>query len=155
MLGANVIGYSLKSQTNPSHFEILNLDYKTYHEDINDLGTIKKVINENNPDIIFHLAAQPLVRYSYSHPIETYMTNVIGTMNVLEAARCNGSVKAIVVVTTDKCYDNIEQNKGYVESDKMGGYDPYSSSKGCAELLVSSYRNSFFNLSDYKKTTLH
>jgi CDP-glucose 4,6-dehydratase len=151
MLGANVIGYSLKPQTNPNHFEILNLDHKTYFKDINDLGELKKVINENNPDIIFHLAAQPLVRYSYSNPVETYITNVIGTMNVLEAARYNGRVKAIVVVTTDKCYDNVEQNKGYVESDKMGGYDPYSSSKGCAELLVSSYRNSFFNLQDYKK----
>lgn len=151
MLGANVIGYSLKPQTNPNHFEILNLDHKTYFKDINDLGELKKVINENNPDIIFHLAAQPLVRYSYSNPVETYITNVIGTMNVLEAARCNGRVKAIVVVTTDKCYENVEQNKGYVESDKMGGYDPYSSSKGCAELLVSSYRNSFFNLEDYKK----
>lgn len=151
MLGANVIGYSLKPKTNPNHFEILNLDYKTYFENINDLVVIKKVINDNNPDIIFHLAAQPLVRYSYLYPIETYMTNVVGTMNVLEAARSNGMVKAIIVVTTDKCYDNIEQNKGYVETDKMGGYDPYSSSKGCAELLVSSYRNSFFNLNDYKK----
>jgi CDP-glucose 4,6-dehydratase len=148
-LGANVIGYSLKPKTTPNHFELLELDHKTYYNDINDLETLKKVINEHNPELIFHLAAQPLVRYSYNNPIETYQTNVIGTLNVLEAARVNNAVNAIVIVTTDKCYENKEQIKGYVESDKMGGYDPYSSSKGCAELLVNSYRNSFFNLNKF------
>jgi CDP-glucose 4,6-dehydratase len=149
ILGANVIGYSLKPKTDPNHFNLLGLDYKTYFNDINDLQTLKKVINKNKPEIIFHLAAQPLVRYSYYNPIETYHTNVIGTLNVLESIRCNNDVKALVVVTTDKCYENTNQTIGYIESDKMGGYDPYSSSKGCAELLVNSYRNSFFNINKY------
>ena len=149
-LGANVIGYSLKPKTKTNHFELLELDYKTYYNDINDLESLKKAINKHQPEIIFHLAAQPLVRYSYFNPIETYQTNVIGTLNVLEAARNNNNVKAIVIITTDKCYENKEQIICYIESDKMGGYDPYSSSKGCAELLVNSYRNSFFNLYKYK-----
>jgi CDP-glucose 4,6-dehydratase len=148
-LGANVIGYSLKPNTNPSHFELLKLDYNTHFNDICDLESLNKVVKTYNPDIIFHLAAQPLVRYSYSNPIETYQTNILGTANVLESARQNNKVKAIVIVTTDKCYENLEQEKGYLEKDKMGGYDPYSSSKGCAELVVASYRNSFFNLNDY------
>lgn len=149
-LGAEVIGYSLPANTNPNHFELLNLDLESHFNDICDLDKLTKVINDSNPDIIFHLAAQPLVRYSYQHPIQTFQTNVIGTANVMEAARNCESVKAIVIITTDKCYENLEQNKGYVESDKMGGYDPYSSSKGCAELVVNSYRNSFFNLSDFR-----
>lgn len=156
MLGANVIGYSLKPKTKPNHFDLLNLEYKTHFQDINNLDTFTKVLNDSKPDIIFHLAAQPLVRYSYVNPIETYQTNVMGTLNVLEAARLNENIKAILVVTTDKCYENLEQSIGYVETDRMGGYDPYSSSKGCAEILVSSFRNSFFNLKEYnnKHTTL-
>lgn len=148
-LGGNVIGYSLPSNTTPNHFEILGLDYKTYYDNVNNLSKISEVVEVHKPDIIFHLAAQPLVRESYNNPIDTYLTNVIGTANVLESARINANVKAIVVVTTDKCYENIEQNYGYVETDRMGGYDPYSSSKGCVELLTNSYRNSFFNLSSF------
>jgi CDP-glucose 4,6-dehydratase len=149
-LGANVIGYALKPVINPNHFEILNLNYKTYFEDINNIDKISEVFKLNQPDIVFHLAAQPLVRYSYQNPIETYRTNVMGTANLLDSARKCESVKAIIVVTTDKCYENIEQNFGYIETDKMGGHDPYSSSKGCVELLTSSFRKSFFNISDYK-----
>ncbi len=150
VLGAEVVGYSLPPNTNPNHFELLKLDLVSYFNDIYDLNELKKAINESKPDIVFHLAAQPLVRYSYNHPIETYKTNIIGTANIMEAARNCETVKAIIVITTDKCYENIEQKKGYVETDKMGGYDPYSSSKGCAELVVNSYRNSFFNLSDFQ-----
>ena len=148
-LGAEVAGYSLPPNTVPNHFNLLNSDYKTFFEDVRDLETLSKAMSEFKPDIVFHLAAQPLVRYSYQNPVETYSTNVMGTINVMEVARFCDSVKAIVVVTTDKCYENVEQNKGYVETDRMGGFDPYSSSKGCAELAVSSYRNSFFNLKDY------
>jgi len=151
-IGAEVIGYSLPPNTKPNHFELLSLDMDSHFKDICDLRKLQKAIRLSKPDIIFHLAAQPLVRYSYQHPIQTFQTNVIGTANVLEAARNCESVKAIVVITTDKCYENIEQKKGYIETDKMGGYDPYSSSKGCAELLVSSYRNSFFNLKDFQST---
>jgi len=151
-LGAEVVGYSLPPNTNPNHFKLLQLDMDSHFNDICDLQKLQKAINATNPDIIFHLAAQPLVRHSYKFPIETFQTNVIGTVNVMEAARNCESVKAIVVITTDKCYENIEQNKGYVETDKMGGYDPYSSSKGCAELVVNSYRSSFFNLNNFKST---
>jgi CDP-glucose 4,6-dehydratase len=149
-LGAEVVGYSLRPNTQPNHFELLKLDLESHFNDICDINALEKAIKVSRPDIIFHLAAQPLVRYSYQHPIETFQTNVIGTANVMEAARNCDSVKAIVIITTDKCYENIEQRKGYVETDKMGGYDPYSSSKGCAELVVNSYRNSFFNLNDFQ-----
>jgi CDP-glucose 4,6-dehydratase len=148
-LGAEVIGYSLKPNSIPSHFEILNLSYQTYDSDICDLESLIKIIKIHKPDIIFHLAAQSLVRYSYDNPLETYRTNVIGTANILEASKCCENIKAVVVITTDKCYENLEQTKGYIETDRMGGFDPYSSSKGCAELLVNSYRNSYFNLNDY------
>jgi CDP-glucose 4,6-dehydratase len=148
-LGAEVVGYSLQPNTKPNHFELLELEMDSHFNNICDLEKLQKAIIVSNPDIIFHLAAQPLVRYSYQHPIETFQTNVIGTANVLEAARNCESVKAIIVITTDKCYENLEQHKGYVETDKMGGFDPYSSSKGCAELVVNSYRNSFFNLKDF------
>ena len=148
-LGANVIGYSLSPFTTPNHFKILGLKYKTYFEDINNIQKLSKIVEIHQPDIIFHLAAQPLVRLSYKNPINTYLTNVMGTANLLEAARKNKNVKAIVIVTTDKCYENVEQSIGYKETDKMGGYDPYSSSKGCAELLTNSYRTSFFNVSDF------
>ncbi len=148
-LGAEVVGYSLQPNTKPNHFELLKFEMYSHFNNICDFEKLQKAIALSNPDIIFHLAAQPLVRYSYQNPIETFQTNVIGTANVLEAARNCESVKAVVVITTDKCYENLEQNKGYVETDKMGGFDPYSSSKGCAELVVNSYRNSFFNLKDF------
>jgi CDP-glucose 4,6-dehydratase len=113
--------------------------------DIRDLDHLKKAIKEANPDILIHMAAQALVRYSYSNPVETYATNVMGTVHGLEAARDSQDVKAILYVTSDKCYDNKEIDRGYREDEPMGGFDPYSNSKGCAELVSMAYRNSFFN----------
>ena len=150
-MGANVIGYSLDSPTTPNHIELLDLDIESIIGDIRDLDNLNHVFETYKPEIVFHLAAQPLVRLSYSNPIETYETNVMGTLKVFEACRQN-NVKAIVNITSDKAYDNKEWIWGYRENDSMGGYDPYSSSKGCAELLASSYRNSYFNLNEYKKT---
>jgi CDP-glucose 4,6-dehydratase len=115
--------------------------------DIRDLRTVQKAMQAAQPDIVFHMAAQPLVRLSYAEPVETYATNVMGTVHVLEAARSTPNVKAIVVVTTDKCYENKEWVWGYRENEPMGGHDPYSNSKGCAELVISAYRNSFLQSS--------
>lgn len=145
-LGAKVIGYALQPPTEPSLFQICRLHERTTSimADIRDESTLTEVFKAHKPAIIFHLAAQPLVRYSYLHPRETYETNIMGTVNVLEAARNTATVKAVVVITTDKCYENKEWVYGYRESDPLGGYDPYSSSKGCTELIVSAYRNSFF-----------
>jgi CDP-glucose 4,6-dehydratase len=149
-IGANVIGYSLKPLTPPSHFELLDLDMPSIIGDIRNLKRIEDTFEKYHPEIVFHLAAQPLVKYSYENPIETYETNVVGTLKVFEACRKH-KVKAIVNVTSDKCYENKEWIWGYRENDPMGGYDPYSSSKGCAELLTSSYRNSYFHHRDYKR----
>lgn len=145
-LGAEVCGYSLTPNTKPSMFEELNIESKITKSvigDILDEEKLQKTINEFKPDIVFHLAAQPLVRLSYSEPVMTYKTNVIGSLNVLEAARHCPSVRAFVNVTTDKCYENKEINRGYKEDEPMGGYDMYSSSKGCVEILSSSFRRSF------------
>ena len=145
-LGAKVCGYSLEPNTNPSMFEELNISdkiEKSVISDILDVEKLEKTMREFEPDIVFHLAAQPLVRLSYSEPVITYQTNVIGTLNILEAARKIPSVKAFVNVTTDKCYENKEVKRGYTEDDPMGGYDMYSSSKGCVEIMSSSYRRSF------------
>ncbi len=150
-MGANVIGYSLKAPTNPNHIELLNLDITSLIGDIRDLEKLNIIFEKYKPDIVFHLAAQPLVRLSYENPIETYETNVIGTLKVFEASK-KANVKAIVNITSDKAYENKEWIWGYRENDPMGGYDPYSSSKGCADILANSYRNSYFNLNDYKKT---
>ncbi|MCG3683483.1 CDP-glucose 4,6-dehydratase [Aliarcobacter butzleri] len=150
-MGAKVVGYSLEAPTNPNHIELLNLDIVSIIGDIRDLDKLNKVFSEYKPDIVFHLAAQPLVRLSYENPIETYETNVIGTLKVFEACR-KFNVNAIVNITSDKAYENREWIWGYRENDPMGGYDPYSSSKGCADILATSYRNSFFNINDYKKT---
>ena len=150
-MGAKVIGYSLEAPTNPNHIELLNLDIVSIIGDIRDLDKLNQVFSEYKPDIVFHLAAQPLVRLSYENPIETYETNVIGTLKVFEASRIN-NVKAIVNITSDKAYENKEWVWGYRENDPMGGYDPYSSSKGCADILATSYRNSYFNPKEYKKT---
>lgn len=147
-MGANVIGYSLEAATEPNHFDLLKLDIISIIGDIRDQEKLHSVFKEYSPDIVFHLAAQALVRQSYTEPVETYETNVIGTLKVLEACRVQ-ETKSIVIVTSDKAYENKEWHWGYRENDPMGGYDLYSSSKGCAELLVSSYRNSFFNLDDY------
>jgi len=157
-MGAKVIGYSLEPATTPNHFELLNSQLPLINsnlvsiiEDIRNLAKLNETIAIYKPEIVFHLAAQPLVRESYIDPVTTYETNVMGTLNIFEACRKN-NVKAIVNITSDKCYENKEWVWGYRENDPMGGYDPYSSSKGCAELLTSSYRNSFFNVRDYKIT---
>jgi CDP-glucose 4,6-dehydratase len=148
-MGAKVIGYSLEAPTNPNHIELLNLNIISIIGDIRDFNRLDDTVQTYKPDIVFHLAAQPLVRLSYDDPIETYETNVIGTLKVFEACKKN-NIKAIVNITSDKAYENKEWIWGYRENDPMGGYDPYSSSKGCAEILTSSYRNSYFNINDYK-----
>lgn len=144
-LGADVLGYSLEPNTNPALFNELQLDkqIKSVFGNILDREKLEKTMSEFNPDIVFHMAAQPLVRLSYSEPVMTYETNVIGSLNVLEAARKCSNVKAFVNVTTDKCYENKEVARGYTEDEPMGGYDMYSSSKGCVEIMASSYRRSF------------
>lgn len=145
-LGAKVCGYSLSPNTTPSMFDELDIKNKITKSVIGDIlneTLLEKTINEFQPDIVFHLAAQPLVRLSYSEPIMTYKTNVIGTLNVLEASRKCKSIKAFVNITTDKCYENKEINRGYKEDEPMGGYDMYSSSKGCVEIMSSSFRRSF------------
>jgi len=148
-LGAEVCGYSLPAPSSPAHWGLLALDMRSEIADIRDAETLQKVFDEFRPEIVFHLAAQPLVRDSYRIPVETYETNVMGTLNVFEACRATDSVCAIVNVTTDKCYENKEWVWGYRENDPMGGYDPYSSSKGCSELLTASYRSSYFNAETY------
>ncbi len=150
-MGAHVVGYSLEAPTQPNHLSLLNLDIISIIGDIRDLATLDKTFATYKPDIVFHLAAQALVRPSYINPIETYETNVIGTLKVFESCRKH-KVKAIVNITSDKAYENREWIWGYRENDPMGGYDPYSASKGCADLLASSYRNSYFNINDYKKS---
>lgn len=150
-MGAKVVGYSLEAPTNPNHIELLNLNIISIIGDIRDLNKLNEVFNKYKPDIVFHLAAQPLVKLSYENPIETYETNVIGTLKVFEACR-KASVKAIVNITSDKAYENKEWIWGYRENDPMGGYDPYSSSKGCADILANSYRNAYFNIREYKRT---
>ncbi|MCR5261533.1 MAG: CDP-glucose 4,6-dehydratase [Candidatus Gastranaerophilales bacterium] len=144
-MGAEVLGYSLEPNTEPSMFEELSIYSHCRNEFANilDLKKLIDIMKHFKPDMVFHLAAQPLVRRSYSEPILTYQTNVIGTLNVLEAARKCESVKAFVNVTTDKCYENKEVETGYKEDDAMGGYDMYSSSKACVEIMSSSYRRSF------------
>lgn len=146
MLGAKVCGYALAPETQPNLFNELKLETQIESNigDIRDAAEFEKVITEFQPEVVFHLAAQSLVRRSYKLPIETYTTNVIGTLNILEAVRKTASVKAVVIVTTDKVYENKEWLWAYRENERLGGFDPYSNSKACAELAVSSYRNSFF-----------
>jgi len=145
-LGAHVVGYALAPPTNPSLFEVAQVaqGMTSIIGDIRDQGLLAAAIKLHQPEIVFHMAAQPLVRYSYQNPVETYQTNVMGTVNVLEAIRNTPGVRAVVNITTDKCYENKEWVWGYREADPMGGHDPYSNSKGCSELVTSSYRNSFF-----------
>lgn len=146
MMGAKVLGYALEPNTDPSLFNVLNLHKDIDHviSDIRDFEKLREVITEFKPEIVFHLAAQPLVRLSYREPRLTYETNMMGTVNLLEAIRQTKSVRAVVNVTSDKCYENKEWVWGYREIDPMGGYDPYSSSKGCSELITAAYRNSYF-----------
>ncbi|MDA8905256.1 CDP-glucose 4,6-dehydratase [Candidatus Thioglobus sp.] len=146
-LGASVYGYALLPPSSPSLFNVAKVDnlVKTKIGDIRDHELLYKSMVNFKPDILIHMAAQPLVRYSYNNPIETYETNVIGTAKVLQVARSCKNLKAIINITTDKCYENLGFDKSYKETDPMGGYDPYSSSKGCAELVASAYRSSFFD----------
>lgn len=146
-LGADVAGYALAPDTAPSHFELLGLSSRIRHVegDVRDLSALRSALSDFKPDIVFHLAAQPLVRFSYREPSTTWETNVMGTVNLLEAVRACGTVKACIVVTSDKCYENREWPWGYRETEAMGGHDPYSASKGAAELVVASYRRSFFH----------
>ena len=150
-LGAEVTGYALPPPTEPSLFEIARVAQGMHSltGDIRDLPALQAALAASGAEIVLHLAAQPLVRYSYDHPVETYSTNVMGTVHLLEAVRQVGGVKAVLNVTTDKCYENREWDWGYREDEPMGGYDPYSSSKGCSELLTASYRSSFFNPERY------
>ncbi|MDR3654045.1 MAG: CDP-glucose 4,6-dehydratase [Paludibacter sp.] len=152
-LGADIYGYALNPPTKPSLYNEAKIDefVHSYIGDIRDYSNLLEVMLEVNPEIIIHMAAQPLVRESYKIPRETYEINVMGTVNLLDAVRQVSSVKAIVNVTTDKCYENREWHWGYRENEPMGGYDPYSNSKGCSELVTSSFRNSFFNSKDYEK----
>ena len=145
-MGANICGYSVDIPTNPGLFKEAGLESKIEHNfgDIRDYKKLKDEIESFQPDIIIHMAAQPLVRQSYIQPRETYETNVMGTVNVLEAVRHVSTIKSTVIITTDKCYENREWEYGYREIDPMGGYDPYSNSKGAAELAVSAYNQSLF-----------
>ncbi len=148
--GTEICGYSLEPNTNPNLFETLNLKKSIDHRvgDIRDFQLLNSVVKEFNPDIVFHLAAQPLVRDSYDDPRYTYEVNVVGTANILEALRLNG-VRAGVIVTTDKVYKNLGGKTSFREEDPLGGYDPYSNSKACADLIVNSYIQSFFNPKDF------
>lgn len=152
-LGAEVTGYALQPPTDPSLFEAANVAQGMHSiiGDIRDNAALSKAMREAAPDIVIHMAAQPLVRYSYVNPVETYSTNVMGTVHLLEAVRQTPSVRAVVNVTSDKCYDNKEWVWGYRENEAMGGFDPYSNSKGCAELVAAAYRNSFFNPAKYSE----
>ncbi|MBN1974469.1 MAG: CDP-glucose 4,6-dehydratase [Sedimentisphaerales bacterium] len=150
-MGAKVCGYSLAPEEFPNHFELINEKYSSVIGNILDAEKLCLTLQKHQPEIVFHLAAQPLVRYSYLEPVETFQTNVLGLVNLLEACRKLDSLKAIVIITTDKCYKDQKWQKGYKESDQLGGFDPYSSSKACAELVIDCYRQSFFNPSEYGK----
>ena len=152
-LGAEVYGFALEPPTQPALFDQLGLDKRIVDHtvgDIRDRKVVETVVCDLQPDFIFHLAAQPLVRLSYSCPVETFETNVMGTVNLLDACRLLDKKCNVICVTTDKCYENTENGRAYVETDPMGGYDPYSCSKGCDELVIASYRRSFFNSSESK-----
>jgi len=153
-LGAELTGYALDPPTSPSMFELAGLAKRMRNiiGDIRDLNFLEKALQEAQPEVVIHMAAQPIVRLSYEQPLLTYETNVMGTAHLLDAIRRCSSVRSVVIITTDKCYDNKEWLWGYREIDTLGGYDPYSSSKACAELVVAAYRNSFFNLKEYGRT---
>ena len=144
-LGARVLGYSLPPPTDPNHHSLLGLPVESVVGDVRDAEALNAAFARFRPEVVLHLAAQPLVRLSYQEPALTFETNVMGTVNVLDACRNHDSVRAVVVVTTDKCYENREWVWSYRENEPMGGHDPYSASKGCAELVVASYRRSFFD----------
>ena len=153
-LGAEVVGVALNPYSERDNFVLSDIGNKIKADiraDIRDGKRIKEIFTEYQPEIVFHLAAQPLVRLSYEIPVETYEINVMGTIHVMEAIRATKSVKVGIMITTDKCYDNNEQKEGYTETDPLGGYDPYSSSKGACEIAIQSWRRSFFNPVDYGK----
>jgi CDP-glucose 4,6-dehydratase len=144
-LGAAVTGLALDPDTTPNHWDVLSLDVADHRLDIRDASSVAAVVRDAAPEVVFHLAAQPLVRRSYRDPLRTWSTNVMGTANLLNACRDTPSVRAIVVVTTDKSYKNREWARGYREDDELGGHDPYSASKAAAELVAASYRSAFFH----------
>lgn len=150
-LGAQVIGYALSPPSKPSMFEICQIDQITDSTlaDIRDQESLTQALHAARADIVIHMAAQTLVRKSYQNPVETYSVNVLGTVNLLDAVRANPGIRAVLNVTTDKCYENKEWVWGYRENDVLGGYDPYSSSKACSELITAAYRNSFFHPQEY------
>ena len=153
-MGAEVIGVGLDPYSDKDNYVLSGIGQKIKADlraDIRDGQQMKAIFAQFQPEIVFHLAAQPLVRLSYERPVETYETNVMGSINIMEAARVTDSVRVVVMITTDKCYENREQIWGYREDEPMGGYDPYSSSKGAAEIAISSWRRSFFNPADYGK----
>ena len=152
-LGVNLVGYSKSIPTDPSLFELADIEngMVSIMGDMRDYNKIEETIKEYKPEIVIHMAAQAILRESYSNPIETYATNVMGTVNLLESIRKVGNTKVILNVTTDKCYEPNDSSKGYSETDRLGGYDPYSNSKACSELVTSSFRNSFFNPKEFHK----
>lgn len=147
LLGADVCGFSLQPPTTPNLFNVANVaeDIVSIEGDIRQADVLLSAVDNFQPEIVFHLAAQAIVRESFSDPVTTYETNIMGVVNLLEAARNVESIRAVIIVTSDKCYENREWVWGYRENEAMGGFDPYSSSKGCAELVTSSYQRSFFN----------
>lgn len=151
-LGANVIGYALSPATNPSFFDVVKLTNKISSKisDIRNKVELEFLLNQFKPEIVIHMAAQALVRTSYDDPVATYESNIMGTVNILDACRKSTSVKSIVIITSDKCYENHGENKPFEENNPMGGHDPYSSSKGCAELVTAAYQKSFFSMDEYK-----
>jgi len=151
-MGARVTGYSLQPPTEPNHFDLLDMGITSIIGDIRDVDKVKRTFKGCQPEIVFHLAAQPIVRLSYKDPIGTFTSNVMGTINILEAARESRTVRAFVNVTSDKCYENKGWERGYRENDPLGGYDPYSASKGCSELITACWRNSYLNPKDHGAT---
>ncbi len=152
-LGADVTGYALSPPTNPSLFDVADVarGMTSIIGDVRDAPSVIQAMKVAQPEIVIHMAAQSIVRYSYANPVETYATNVMGSVHVLEAVRQTTSARAVINVTTDKCYENKEWYWGYRETEPMGGYDPYSNSKACSELVTSAYRNSFFNDANYSE----
>ncbi|SJZ57916.1 CDP-glucose 4,6-dehydratase [Cetobacterium ceti] len=152
-LGATVIGYALDPYTEKDNFVLSKIGEKIIdiRGDIRDRNKLREVFEKYKPEVVFHLAAQPLVRLSYDIPVETYEVNVMGTINIMEEIRRSSETKVGILITTDKCYENREQIWGYRENEPMGGYDPYSSSKGACEIAINSWRRSFFNPKDYEK----
>ncbi|MBI5099498.1 MAG: CDP-glucose 4,6-dehydratase [Nitrospirae bacterium] len=155
-LGSQVIGYALDPSGKPNLFEDANVagEMVSIFGDVRNLELLQSVLEKHKPEIIFHMAAQSLVRYSYYHPVETYTSNIMGTVNILEAVRRTDNVRVVVNITSDKCYENKEWAWGYREIEPMGGHDPYSSSKGCAELVTAAYRNSYFSNEDIDRQSV-